>query len=149
MDYFPSLPPRTFWAIIPGTLQVLLAFRNVSVNKDIGSSKKMPVYRLCGFSGILGLRPTAFQELLHLTRICGLCGVVPERTSLLPCGHALCQLCLDGMVSKGSVCPVDGGEFLGHDTPRLEFTSGDIAKYKVSSIMRLIRSIGHHNRVSE
>lgn len=91
----------------------------------------MPVYRLCGFSGILGLRPTVFQEPLHTTRICGLCGVVPEKTSLLPCGHALCQLCFDGMVSKGSVCPLDEKEFVGQEIPRLEFTREQIEKFQV------------------
>lgn len=106
-------------------------------------TEDMSMYRLCGFSGILSLRPTAFQEPLPPSRICDLCGVVPERTLLLPCGHFLCQLCLDGIVSKGSVCLLDGEEFLEQNITRLEFMAERIAKCKVSSFIRLMRSIEH------
>ncbi|XP_054924364.2 uncharacterized protein [Dermacentor andersoni] len=57
-------------------------------------------------------RPTRFVDEVPNSRVCGLCCMIPKRTVLLPCGHALCESChaasLDGGVGQ---CPLDQVQF--------------------------------------
>nr|XP_054924706.1 TNF receptor-associated factor 6-like isoform X1 [Dermacentor andersoni] len=57
-------------------------------------------------------RPTRFVDEVPSSRVCGLCRMIPKRTVVLPCGHALCQSChaasLEGDVGQ---CPLDQVQF--------------------------------------
>ncbi|XP_075525294.1 uncharacterized protein LOC142557381 isoform X1 [Dermacentor variabilis] len=57
-------------------------------------------------------RPTRFVDEVPSSRVCGLCRMIPKRTVLLPCWHALCQSChaasLEGDVGQ---CPLDQVQF--------------------------------------
>nr|XP_054927818.1 uncharacterized protein LOC129385296 [Dermacentor andersoni] len=57
-------------------------------------------------------RPTRFLDEVPSSRVCSLCRMIPKRTVLLPCGHALCQSChaasLEGGVGR---CPLDREPF--------------------------------------
>nr|XP_050030076.1 uncharacterized protein LOC126526164 [Dermacentor andersoni] len=57
-------------------------------------------------------RPTRFVDEVPSSRACGLCRMIPKRTVLLPCGHALCQSCHAGSL-EGSFqqCPLDQVQF--------------------------------------
>ncbi|XP_070376834.1 uncharacterized protein [Dermacentor albipictus] len=57
-------------------------------------------------------RPTRFVDEVPSSRVCGLCRMIPKRTVLLPCGHALCQSCHAGNL-EGSFqqCPLDQEPF--------------------------------------
>ncbi|XP_075533538.1 uncharacterized protein LOC142566586 [Dermacentor variabilis] len=53
-------------------------------------------------------RPTRLVDDVPSSLVCGLCRMIPKRTVLLPCGHALCQSCLEGSVGR---CPLDQVQF--------------------------------------
>nr|XP_050038098.1 uncharacterized protein LOC126534938 [Dermacentor andersoni] len=57
-------------------------------------------------------RPTRLFDEVPNSRVCSLCRMIPKRTLLLPCGHALCQSChaasLEGGVGQ---CPLDREPF--------------------------------------
>ncbi|KAH6922718.1 hypothetical protein HPB50_018334 [Hyalomma asiaticum] len=58
---------------------------------------------------VLGVnwRPMRLVDEVPREHVCDHCHVIPRRTSLLPCKHALCDLCREGSTSVGStVCPV-------------------------------------------
>nr|XP_054924795.1 uncharacterized protein LOC129383861 [Dermacentor andersoni] len=57
-------------------------------------------------------RPTRFVDEVPCSRVCGLCHMIPKRTVLLPCGHALCQSCHAGSLEGGvGQCPLDQVQF--------------------------------------
>nr|XP_054924768.1 TNF receptor-associated factor 3-like [Dermacentor andersoni] len=57
-------------------------------------------------------RPTRFVDEVPSSRVCGLCRMIPKRTVLLPCGHALCQSCHAGSLEGGvGQCPLDQVQF--------------------------------------
>ncbi|XP_070396388.1 uncharacterized protein [Dermacentor albipictus] len=57
-------------------------------------------------------RPTRFVDEVPSSRVCGLCRMIPKRTVMLPCSHALCESChaasLEGGVGQ---CPLDQEAF--------------------------------------
>lgn len=70
-------------------------------------------YTLCGFASGVDFRPIKFKECLPPVRVCGLCGIVPDKIAVLPCAHQVCESCLHGCVdADGSVCPIDKELFL-------------------------------------
>ncbi|KAH6921735.1 hypothetical protein HPB50_004384 [Hyalomma asiaticum] len=70
-------------------------------------------YLLCGFARGLDWRPISFKQRLQTTRVCRLCGVVPQSIALLPCTHFLCESCLDGCADGADrhACPLDKTSF--------------------------------------
>ncbi|XP_072140426.1 uncharacterized protein [Dermacentor andersoni] len=68
-------------------------------------------------------RPTRFFDEVPPSRVCGLCRMIPKRTVLLPCSHALCQSChaasLEGAVGQ---CPLDKVQFQEAECVGYEFT---------------------------
>ncbi|KAH7975048.1 hypothetical protein HPB49_022982 [Dermacentor silvarum] len=57
-------------------------------------------------------RPTRFVDEVPNPRVCGLCRIIPQRTVLLPCSHALCQPCHAASSEGGSgQCPLDQEPF--------------------------------------
>nr|XP_054923486.1 uncharacterized protein LOC129383186 [Dermacentor andersoni] len=68
-------------------------------------------------------RPTRFVDEVPSSRVCGLCLMIPKRTVLLPCGHALCPSCHTASLEGGvGHCPLDGeafeeGECVGYGFP--------------------------------
>lgn len=65
-------------------------------------------YKLLGFSRELDWRPLKFVSPMPPARICSACGLVPDTTGSLPCGHLLCKLCYQGCLVDGvRMCPLD------------------------------------------
>nr|XP_054924794.1 uncharacterized protein LOC126527604 isoform X5 [Dermacentor andersoni] len=57
-------------------------------------------------------RPTRFLDEVPSSRVCSLCRMIPKRTVLLPCGHALCQSCHAASLAAGvGRCPLDQEPF--------------------------------------
>ncbi|KAH7975046.1 hypothetical protein HPB49_022980 [Dermacentor silvarum] len=57
-------------------------------------------------------RPTRFVDDVPIVRVCGLCGMIPKRTVVLPCSHVLCQFCQADNSQDGSgLCPIDEKPF--------------------------------------
>ncbi|KAL3223376.1 hypothetical protein MRX96_027625 [Rhipicephalus microplus] len=71
-------------------------------------------YTLTGFGEFLEMRRVAFAEPIPTTRLCGVCGLLPCHTWLLPCCHVLCVSCRD-LLPRGDDCrcPFDGKKFSG------------------------------------
>ncbi|XP_070376853.1 uncharacterized protein [Dermacentor albipictus] len=74
------------------------------------------------FAGV-NWRPTRFVDEVPSSRVCGLCHMIPKRTVLLPCSHALCQSCHAASLEEGvGQCPLDReafeeGECVGYEFP--------------------------------
>ncbi|KAL1479828.1 hypothetical protein MTO96_051545 [Rhipicephalus appendiculatus] len=70
-------------------------------------------YLLSGFASGLDWRPIGFKQRLQTTRVCRLCGVVPQSIAVLPCTHFLCDSCLNGCANVEGlhVCPLDKTSF--------------------------------------
>ncbi|KAH8031101.1 hypothetical protein HPB51_012821 [Rhipicephalus microplus] len=69
-------------------------------------------YTLTGFGDFLEMRRVLFVEPMPATRLCGVCGLLPSRTSQLPCGHVFCDSCYSQVPQgKDRCCPFDGKKF--------------------------------------
>ncbi|KAH7966348.1 hypothetical protein HPB49_015454 [Dermacentor silvarum] len=88
-------------------------------------------YTLTGFSDFLERRCIAFAEPMATTRVCGVCGLVPYSSLLLPCGHVLCQLCKDQNATETDCCPFDGRKFTDADSVLLTFKQSDLVQHRV------------------
>nr|XP_050030135.2 TNF receptor-associated factor 3-like [Dermacentor andersoni] len=67
-------------------------------------------------------RPTRFLDDVPSSRVCGLCRMIPKRTVLLPCGHALCQSCHAASLAAGvGRCPLDREPFEEEECVGYEF----------------------------
>lgn len=60
-----------------------------------GCSTGRYTYTLNGFGRDLDRRPIVFLEPFSASRVCSLCGVVPEQTALLPCRDVVCRTCYE------------------------------------------------------
>ncbi|XP_075730531.1 uncharacterized protein LOC142772218 [Rhipicephalus microplus] len=69
-------------------------------------------YTLTDFGDFLEMRRVAFAEPMPATRLCGVCGLLPSRTSQLPCGHVFCESCYSQVPQgKDRCCLFDGKKF--------------------------------------
>ncbi|XP_064464428.1 uncharacterized protein LOC135375702 [Ornithodoros turicata] len=69
--------------------------------------QKMPSKKyIIGVCETLDWRPVQFVD-LPPTQSCSLCNVVPRKTYVLRCSHALCEICYDGLLKSGRSCPLD------------------------------------------
>ncbi|KAK8780008.1 hypothetical protein V5799_018651 [Amblyomma americanum] len=107
--------------VYAGNVPLLLSatFRSIATVK----SGAMPgtEYTLTGFDDFPERQLVVFVKPLPSTRVCGVCGVVPFRSVLLPCGHVLCQVCRGQIPTEGGTCPLDGMEFADADIVRVTF----------------------------
>ncbi|XP_064475401.1 TNF receptor-associated factor 3-like [Ornithodoros turicata] len=78
--------------------------RVTSLTSLTGSSQRS--FCLIGFCETLDWRPVDFVD-LSSALCCTLCSVIPGKTFLLQCSHAVCQLCYDGLLKCGGRCPMD------------------------------------------
>nr|XP_054924370.1 TNF receptor-associated factor 3-like [Dermacentor andersoni] len=77
-------------------------------------------------------RPTRFADEVPSSRVCGLCRMIPKRTVLLPCGHALCQSCHAASLEGGfQQCPLDQVQFEKAECVGCEFPSRTANTVKV------------------
>ncbi|XP_075526437.1 uncharacterized protein LOC142558161 [Dermacentor variabilis] len=88
---------------------------------DQGRRAKM--LRIVGHDVVgVNWRPTRIAEDVPQSRICGLCGVLPNSTVVLPCSHFLCELCLRASVQDGGrVCPLDREPFDEEECETIRF----------------------------
>ncbi|XP_065305733.1 uncharacterized protein [Dermacentor albipictus] len=91
-------------------------------------------YHMCGFASGLNWRPVKFMQRLETTRVCRLCGVVPQSIAVLPCAHLMCGSCLDGCASEGGhACPLDKISFVAEsDVSWITFHQKHMEKLQVS-----------------
>ncbi|XP_037528961.1 TNF receptor-associated factor 6-like [Rhipicephalus sanguineus] len=81
------------------------------------------LHRLCDSVSGVNWRPTRFDDELTLSRYsCCVCRVIPSTTVVLPCSHALCELCVTGCVVQdgGSICPLDAQPFCEDECQKLK-----------------------------
>ncbi|XP_049275659.1 uncharacterized protein LOC125760060 [Rhipicephalus sanguineus] len=81
------------------------------------------LHRLCDSVSGVNWRPTRFEDEFKLSRYsCCVCHVIPSTTVVLPCSHALCELCVAGCVVQdgGSVCPLDAQPFCEDECQNLD-----------------------------
>ncbi|KAH9380772.1 hypothetical protein HPB48_008846 [Haemaphysalis longicornis] len=89
-------------------------------------------YMLVGFGSDLDYRPTDFLEPFPVSRICGVCGVVPDEVALLPCCDVVCRTCYN-RCAEDSGCALHSGARLeaGGDVYWRPLTLTDVAERKV------------------
>ncbi|KAL3214789.1 hypothetical protein MRX96_034687 [Rhipicephalus microplus] len=57
-------------------------------------------------------QPTHFVDEVPISRLCGLCLMIPKKTVRLPCAHFLCEWCLAvNSQGGGGRCPLDDKPF--------------------------------------
>ncbi|KAL3176023.1 hypothetical protein MRX96_010731 [Rhipicephalus microplus] len=61
-----------------------------------------------GYGTDLDWRPTTFVSPLPSSRLCSVCGLVPQTITALPCSHHICRQCFDSVISGMKRCPIDG-----------------------------------------
>ncbi|XP_077498087.1 uncharacterized protein LOC144108782 [Amblyomma americanum] len=88
-------------------------------------------YTLTGFDDFLERRHIVFVEPLPNTRICGICGLVPSRSVLLPCGHVLCQLCKGQIGEENPTCPLDRMMFAEANVVSMTFRQSHLEQHRV------------------
>lgn len=88
-------------------------------------------YRLRDFALGINWRVMHFAEHVPATFVCGLCGVIPKRTLVLPCSHALCEPCHRASVTQGvGICPLDMVPFA-----QVECHANSMAAKRANSLM--------------
>ncbi|KAH7934513.1 hypothetical protein HPB51_029120 [Rhipicephalus microplus] len=90
-------------------------------------------YTLTGFSDFLDRRRVGFVEELPPNRVCAVCGMVPSRSLILPCGHTLCRLCRS-QITEQNGCPLDGRQFADADLLPVVFSEADLEQHRVLCI---------------
>lgn len=91
-------------------------------------------YTLTGFDDFLERRRVVFVEPLPSTRVCGVCGVVPSQSLLLPCGDVLCQVCKGQTGTEDGMCPLDGMTFTEADIVSVSFKQCHLEQHRVFCI---------------
>lgn len=86
-------------------LRVFDGLNMASMSSTPGRAAGRYMYTLNGFGRDLDRRPTVFLESFSASRICSLCGVVPEQTALLPCRDVVCKRCYEKCQDTGT-CPL-------------------------------------------
>lgn len=88
-------------------------------------------YKLTGFDDdFLELRHVSFAEPMPTIRVCGICGVVPSSTLLLPCSHAFCSMCM-AQISASEGCPLDGKVFALANVQTIGFKRAELDQHRV------------------
>ncbi|KAK8777330.1 hypothetical protein V5799_029325 [Amblyomma americanum] len=83
---------------------------------------------LRGYSDLFDGRPIPFRRRLPDSRVCFTCQEVAATIYMLPCGHSVCDSCIDvritnpGHVIYTAVCHADGVRFMARDVRKLEFS---------------------------
>ncbi|XP_049275567.1 TNF receptor-associated factor 3 isoform X2 [Rhipicephalus sanguineus] len=77
-------------------------------------------------------RPIHFVDEVHSSRVCGLCRMIPKRTVLLPCDHALCHSChAASLQGCGGRCPLDQEPFEESECTSCDFPTRKADALKV------------------
>ncbi|KAL3249077.1 hypothetical protein MRX96_056180 [Rhipicephalus microplus] len=77
-------------------------------------------------------RATQFVDEVPSSRVCALCRMIPKRTVLLPCSHALCQPChVASCQGASGRCPLDQEHFDGAECVTYDFPARKAAAMKV------------------
>ncbi|KAH7977078.1 hypothetical protein HPB51_027059 [Rhipicephalus microplus] len=77
-------------------------------------------------------RATKFVDEVPSSRVCALCRMIPKRTVLLPCSHALCQPChVASCQGASGRCPLDQKPFDGAECVTYDLPAKKAAAMKV------------------
>ncbi|CAN7977682.1 unnamed protein product, partial [Ixodes persulcatus] len=82
----------------------------------------------------LDWRPLCFEHPLPLDKVCQVCAVLCKETVVLPlsfvtpCFHTLCNVCFEGSVNLGCVCPLDRATFDKDEVDKLRLRPGQLLK---------------------
>ncbi|KAK8757391.1 hypothetical protein V5799_004976 [Amblyomma americanum] len=85
-------------------------------------------HTLRGYSDLFDGRPIPFRRPLPDSRVCLTCQEVAATIYIYPCGHSVCDSCIDvritnpGHVIYTAVCHADGVRFMARDVQKLEFS---------------------------
>lgn len=85
---------------------------------------------LVGYSKALDWRPLEFEDPFPRNRLCNLCGAIPRCTILLPCSHAVCNMCYEAAAEK-RMCLIDKKKFHPEDAQRLLLPVHELRTRKV------------------
>ncbi|KAM7297325.1 uncharacterized protein ISCGN_022478 [Ixodes scapularis] len=80
----------------------------------------------------LDWRPLCFEHPLPLDRLCHVCGVLCKETVVLPCSYTPCDVCFEGSLDLGCVCPLDRENFDKNAVDKLKLRPGQLLKLSVS-----------------
>ncbi|KAL1433801.1 hypothetical protein MTO96_012330 [Rhipicephalus appendiculatus] len=89
-------------------------------------------YTLTGFGEFLEMRRVTFADPMPATRLCGICGLLPRRTLLLPCGHVLCDSCR-AQLPRGNDrrCPFDEKKFADSDVHPMTIERCELDQHRI------------------
>ncbi|KAL3249091.1 hypothetical protein MRX96_056194 [Rhipicephalus microplus] len=77
-------------------------------------------------------RPTRFVDEVPSSHVCDFCRMIPTRTVLLPCSHALCQSChAASSEACGGRCPMDQEQFKKRDCISFDLPTENAIEFKV------------------
>ncbi|KAH7984924.1 hypothetical protein HPB52_024433 [Rhipicephalus sanguineus] len=88
----------------------VLLYQRVTTKPNMSSSKPKVLLHQLSEHVVAGVnwRPLRLVADVPREHVCEHCHVIPRETALLPCKHALCDLCHEASTSAGeTVCPID------------------------------------------
>ncbi|KAK8777561.1 hypothetical protein V5799_029095 [Amblyomma americanum] len=91
-------------------------------------------YVLVGFGGFLERRRVAFVEPLPNNRVCAVCGMVENRSFLLPCCHVVCDSCRILISCESGTCPLDNTKSAEDDDILMTFENSQLEQRRVLCI---------------
>ncbi|KAH6922844.1 hypothetical protein HPB50_019846 [Hyalomma asiaticum] len=90
-------------------------------------------YTLTGFGEFLEMREVSFADPMPATRLCGVCGLLPNRTfQLQSCGHVFCGSCKTQLLrGKYFCCPFDKKKFVDSDVHSMSLERCDLGQRRI------------------
>ncbi|XP_075526774.1 uncharacterized protein LOC142558525 [Dermacentor variabilis] len=87
-------------------------------------------YTLTGFGEFLEMRRVSFAEPMPAARLCGVCGLLPALTLVLPCGHVFCESC-ESQIERADSCPFDGRKFADSEVHSMSIERSELEQCRI------------------